>query len=400
MPLSLSDKFCRTAPKPASGAKLHRDTNAPGLALRITASGSRSFVFCYSAPDGREKRRTIGAYGTWSLGAARQEAKVLRRAVDRGEDPFEERDARRTGVTLGQLWEWYREGELTRLSVRTQENVRHAFEKQILPRLGKAKRASAIGRESVQQLLDQVTKANGPVAANRMHSHLRKALNLAVAEGMIEENPAAKAIRRNREEHRERYLSQAEIRRLVKVLATHRSRPAATAIMLLLLTGARKSEVLSMEWSHLDLDTGRWAKPASQTKQRRSHHVPLSADVLAILRELHEARHGDRYVFPGRGNMSHRTCIKKDWDQVRTAAEIEDCRLHDLRHTFASVAISSGVSMEFVGALLGHTQASTTKRYAHLHDQPLRRTVNEIGKIMGGRESPSAAAPKPPPDDV
>lgn len=389
MPTPLSDKFCRSAPTPAHGAKLYRDSNTPGLALRITAAGNRSFVFCYSAPDGREKRRTLGAYGTWSLGAARQEAKILRRSVDRGDDPFEERDARRTGLTIGQLWEWYEAGELTRLSERTQENVRHAFEKQILPRLGKAKRVSSVARDDVQQLVNQVTKSNGPVAANRMHSHLRKALNLALADDLIEDNPAAKSIRRNREEHRERYLSQTEIDRLMKALAAHRSKPAAAAIMLLLFTGARKSEVLSMEWSHLDLDSGRWIKPASQTKQRRTHHVPLSTDVVATLRELRKTGFESRYVFPGRGNESHRACIKKDWDQVRSAAGIEDCRLHDLRHTFASIAISNGVPVEFVGALLGHSQASTTKRYAHLHDEPLRRTVNDIGKIIGGGSSSS-----------
>jgi len=388
MPTTLTDKFCRSTPCPQRSAKLYRDTKTPGLALRLTAGGSRSFVFCYSAPDGREKRRTLGAYGTWSLGAARKEAKALRRLVDLGQDPFEERDARRHGLTINQLYHWYRDGELTRLAERTQENVRHAFEKQIMPRLGKNKLVASLQRDDVQQLVDQISKSNGPVAANRMHSHFRKALNLAVAAGMVEENPAAKSIRRNPEHNRERYLCQSEIKRLLKAVSSHRSRPAAAAIMLLLLTGARKSEILSMKWADVDLDEARWIKPASQTKQRRPHHVPLSSEAIELLKDVRKDAATSPFVFPGRGLSGHRSSIKKDWEEVRAAAGIEDCRLHDLRHTFASLAVSNGVSLEFVGALLGHSQATTTHRYAHLHDGPLRQTVNDIGGLITGVSPP------------
>lgn len=379
----LNDKFCKNVSPPSSGSKLYRDGKTKGLALRVTAAGSRSFVFCYMSPIGRERRKTIGSIEVWSLTAARKEAKDLRRCVDRGDDPFAIRDKQSQGLKLGELWSWYAENELYRLGARTRENVTNAFEKQILPLIGKWTLIETLQRSDVQRLIDRVSERNGPVAANRMHSHFRRALNLAMAAGMIEENPAAGPLRRNHETHRERYLDNAEIERLVQVLAAHRARDAADAILLLLLTGARKTEVLSMEWQHIDLDSGRWLKPAERTKQRRLHVVPLSGHARDLLLARRD-KASSRFVFPGRESGAHRTSIKKVWEEVRELAGLGNCRIHDLRHTFASMAVSQGCSLEAIGALLGHSQTSTTQRYAHLHDEPLRRMVENIGDAFSG----------------
>lgn len=180
-------------------------------------------------------------------------------------------------------------------------------------------------------------------------------------------------IERFHEERRERWLSVDELQRLTDALDGYPNERAANAIRLLVLTGARKSEVLAAEWSQLDLERGVWTKPSSHTKQKKTERVPLSEPTIALLSKLkREAFTEVPFVFPG--DVSDRPVqdIKKAWSTVCEKAGLEGVRLHDLRHTYASHLVSSGLSLELVGRLLGHTQAATTKRYAHIADDPLR----------------------------
>ena len=153
---------------------------------------------------------------------------------------------------------------------------------------------------------------------------------------------------------------------------------------MLLLTGARRGEVLSATWEMFDLENGVWTKPSSHTKQKKLHRVPLSPPALQLLQEIKNRGSDSEYVFPSRlgAKRPHLTELKNSWKKVCELAGLEGVRIHDLRHSFASILVSGGASLPLIGALLGHTQVQTTQRYAHLMDDPLRRAVTSAGAVI------------------
>jgi integrase len=190
---------------------------------------------------------------------------------------------------------------------------------------------------------------------------------------------------RYEEQKRDRWLSDDELRRLCRVLDEHPNTRAANAVRLQLLTGARLGEVLTSRKEDFDLQRGVWTKPAHQTKQKRTEHLPLSAQALTLIASIIETRNPDSpFLFPGNkpGQPLHE--IKKFWSTAMTQARLTNYRWHDNRHTYASHLVSSGLSLEIVGRLLGHTTATTTKRYAHLADDPLRAATDRFGSKIDG----------------
>jgi integrase len=147
---------------------------------------------------------------------------------------------------------------------------------------------------------------------------------------------------------------------------------------MLILTGARRGEVLSATWDQFDLQAGVWVKPSAHTKQKREYRVPLSAPMLALLTEMREEAE-TTYLFPARDGKSPLGDIKKSWAAICSTAGIRRLRIHDLRHSYASQLASAGLSLSVIEALLGHTQAQTTQRYAHLLDAPLRAATERVG---------------------
>jgi len=139
--------------------------------------------------------------------------------------------------------------------------------------------------------------------------------------------------------------------------------------------------VLSATWDQFDLENGVWTKPSAHTKQKKDHRVPLSGPARQLLGVIREKSTGD-YLFPGKSPDVPVTDIKHFWSAICRTAEIQDCRLHDLRHTYASILASSGLSLPIVGALLGHTQPATTARYAHLYDDPLREATERVAAVV------------------
>jgi integrase len=190
-------------------------------------------------------------------------------------------------------------------------------------------------------------------------------------------------VHRNPETKRKRYLSPAEIARLTAALAECTSQPAANAIRLLMFTGARRTEVCAARWEQFDLEAGTWTKPGATTKQKTDHHVPLSAPALQLLNAMGPKPKG--YLFPGRDGDGYLN-IRTSWESVRKAAGLEDVHLHDLRHSFASILVSSGASLPLIGALLGHSNPATTHRYAHLAIDPLREAAERVGAAIAGGE--------------
>jgi integrase len=229
----------------------------------------------------------------------------------------------------------------------------------------------------------KITKAGKPIRANRTVEVVSKAFSLAIKWEWRADNPC-RHIEHNQETPRERHLKPEELDRLTKSLAEYPDKQVANAVRLLLLTGARRGEVLGATWEQFDLTEGVWTKPGATTKQKTLHRVPLSAPAHQLLVKMHEAKESE-YLFPGYRGAAHLADLKKHWPQVCKAARIKNLRLHDLRHSYASVLASSGQSLLIIGKLLGHTRPETTQRYAHLVDDALRAATNTAGAVLTGQ---------------
>jgi len=384
----LTDRLVKALPVPTSGSKITYDRDVAGFGTRVTAAGARAFVLEYRS-DGRKRRMTIGSFPDWSAAAARDEAKALKRRIDRGEDPMGERHEERAAPTVGDLIDRFEADHLPKRRPTTIRDYRAILEKLVRPELGRMKLAD-VHHADVDRLHRKISQ-RAPYRANRMAAVLSKMLNFGVKLGWRSDNPV-RGLERNHEDKRERFLSTAELAALSAALKDHSDQRSADAIRLLLLTGARRGEVLGATWEMFDFDSGVWVKPSAHTKQCRMHRVPLSAPALQLLMSIRRRQgDGERFVFPGDVAGRPLTDVKKSWAAVCKKAGIEGARLHDLRHTFASILVSGGGSLPLIGAMLGHTQVATTARYAHLADDPLRAAAERVGAVYE-----AAAAAKPP----
>ena len=224
-----------------------------------------------------------------------------------------------------------------------------------------------------------------PVRANRVGEVLRKMFSLAITWGWRTDNPAA-GFKKRVETARERFLSHEEIAKLAEVLDSAMDQRAAGIIRICMLTGARVGEVRQAQFEQFNLELGVWSKPAATTKQRKVHRVPISADVAAIVRQRAlVVPRGNPWLFPGDVPGQPVKEIRRFWMMVQREANLPDVRIHDLRHTFASLLVSGGASLEMIGKLLGHSQMQTTLRYAHLMDSPLRAGVDAVAGMFRPR---------------
>jgi integrase len=373
---------------PAKGNRILYDDTVTGLGIRVTAAGHKAFVLGYSVRgSGKQRRFTIGEFGDWTTRTARDRARELKAIIDQGGDPLADIEAEREAPTVGDLINRFQEEHLVTLRPGTREDYVRMIRSHVLPHLGESKKAADVVFDDISALHRKITKAGHPYRANRTVTLLSKAFSLAVHWGWREGNPC-KGVKRNTEHNRERYLSGDELARLTEALA-EADRDVADVIRLLLLTGARRGEVLSMKWNDLDLTAGAWSKPPTSTKQNKRHTVPLSAPARQILAErLSKAADGEPYVFPGAGRRGHTVNVWRQWQRVLKAARIEGLRLHDLRHQFASELVSSGASLPLIGSLLGHRNVQTTSRYAHLYRDVQVAAVERVGAAVMGAGKP------------
>jgi integrase len=386
----LTDKLVKALPPPANGNRLYYDSEVKGFAARITAAGARGFVLNYRA-RGRERRYTIGSFPEWSAAAARKEAGDLKKLVDQGHDPMGERHEERAAPTVGELIDRFATDYLPKKRETTRREYSAILEKIVRPELGRTKLAD-IRHTDIDRLHRKISE-RAPYRANRVVAVLSKLMSFAVKPLEWRDDNPAKGIERNPEERRYRYLTGDELRRLSEALAAHPSQNAVNAVRLLLLTGARRGEVLSATWDQFDLDAGVWTKPSAHTKQKQEHRVPISAPARQLLVEMktaaeeraREKKHElSPYLFPARIGDGPMVEIKTAWATLCKAAKLNGVRLHDIRHTYASVLASAGLSLPVIGALLGHTQPGTTARYAHLFDDPLRAATERVGAVVAG----------------
>ena len=385
----ITDRLVRDLVPPETGNRIVYDNKVSGFGIRITANGARSFVVTYRNSEGRDRRITIGTYGPdeWSVEAARKHAGTLKKQIALGEDPLEDRVKVRKAPTVSHLCDRYIEDYLPRKRATSQVSDKSMIARNIRPRLGTRKVASI--KHTDIDTLHRAMKAT-PYQANRVAALLSKMFSLAMRWGWRDDNPI-RGLERYPEEPRKKYLKPEEIGRLTAALDEYPDQRPADVVRLCLLTGCRIGEALGAPWSQFDLDAGQWVKPGATTKQKTEHRAPLSAAAVVLLKGILEAAPkaedgspASLYVFPGRGPDAPLVGIKGPWEAFRKAAGIEGVRLHDLRHTYASILASAGASLPMIGALLGHTKADTTLRYVHLFDDPLRKMTDEVGHVING----------------
>jgi len=380
------------------------DEDCAGFGLCVFLSGRKGFILIYRAA-GRQRRMTIGTWPSWSVVAAREEAKRLKRDIDRGEDPMDDRTNARHAPIVKDLIERFIDEHLPKLATTNAKDQISMLNGLVLPDW-RTRKVADITPTDVDRLLTKIALGRArpskiapkakrktplkpakptPVRANRLGEVLRKMFSLAIQWKMRIDNPAT-SFRKRPETARERFLSFDEIQHLADALCADPDQRAAGIIRLCMLTGARCGEARTATFDQFNLDLAIWTKQAAYTKQRRVHRVPISHEAVALIRLRRNAvPKGCPFLFPGDVAGQPVVDLKRFWERMRVQADIPDVRIHDLRHTFASLLVSGGASLEMIGRLLGHTQIGTTQRYAHLIDSPLRAGVNAVGEMLKPR---------------
>jgi integrase len=402
------------------------DGSLAGFGVRIQSTGARSYVVKYRAGSGRgapTRRLTLGKVGTLTPDEARTLAKKTLGSVAHGADPAAQRAADKRASTLAEVAEQFlTEHVEAKRAKSSATSYRDLLERLAIPDLGKRK-AEKVTTAEIQRLHSK--HGHSPYQANRLLRVLSSLFGFAAKVHVVPVgfNPC-RGIEYFPEEGRERYLSSQELAQIGEAVreaetvglpyAIDESKPkakhapkeanrrtiigphAAAALRLLIFTGARLREILHLKWDHIDFERGLLLLPTSKTGKKT---IILNAPALAIINSL--PRIGV-YVIAGTSAGTKdevpRSDLKKPWKAIAKRAGLEDVRIHDLRHTHASVGAGMGLGLPIIGKLLGHTQTATTQRYAHLDNDPLKKASEHIGSrlaaAMGDVKAPGSNVTK------
>ncbi|MGD9726415.1 MAG: tyrosine-type recombinase/integrase [Hyphomicrobiaceae bacterium] len=394
MTASLSGKISVASVKSLKPGEELRDTELKGFGCRCQERAASYFVL--TRVRGRLSRITIGRHGSpWTPETARREAARILLAVRNGDDPRRQRrEEKELGLSFAEVGQRFLDEHGPKLKASTRDVYGSMMRTHLNPRLGKLE-ISRIGVVDVSKA--HASWSATPRGANHALSLLSKVLNWAENQGWREEgsNPCRK-VKRYKETKRERYLSGAELARLGQALERAEEDQTANpyivaAIRLLILTGARLSEILTLRWEYVDLERRRLRLPDSKTGAKA---IVLNRAAMEVLQRL-DRIDGNPWVLPGHVRGSHLVNLQKPWRSLRTAAGFDDVRLHDLRHSYASVAVEAGGSLPVIGNLLGHRNAQTTARYAHVANDVADRLAEAAGARITSFWSGPAVAEKP-----
>ena len=357
------------------------DEGIPGFGLRVMASGRKCFVVQYRA--GRRSRRiSLGPSTVLTCDQARTRAITIIAAVKNGEDPAADRAAKRNAATVSDLAERFdKEHIAVRLKASTAKEYRGNLRRFILPALGRLA-VPEITRADVAKFHHDLRHI--PYQANRCLEVVSKMFVLAEMWGLQPDgsNPR-KHIRKYPEEKRERFLSAAEMRRIGEVLREMESKrielpSAILAARLLILTGCRLGEIMTLKWDYIVFDECALRLPDSKTGAKVVHVGQPVVDLLLRAQRIDV----NPWVISGTLPGKPLSDLQPFWQRVRARAGLKDVRIHDLRHTFASAAVASGQGLPMIGKLLGHTQVQTTARYAHLAAEPVRVAADAVAQNL------------------
>lgn len=410
-----------SALRPKSTTYWVSDDALPGFRLKVAPTGVKSFAVRLRSRGGRKNRtdtmQAIGRLGVLTVDQARAKARELLSRTVLGDNLAAEQRASRTAPTISELARQFLDERADKIKPRTVAEYRRLFDVEIVPEIGSTA-ARDLSRRAVAKL--HHARRTRPYLANRCVTLIAALLNWAEKHGYLEANPQpTRGIELFVEKGRERRLSPAEMLAVGTALRTaaskglppdskraayherrhgKRKHPARLtranpfaigAIRFLMLSGWREQEALTLRWDMIDLDERRVDLPDS--KSGRSYR-DLGGAAVQLLIELPRLS-GSRYVFPGQKTNRPLADIKHVWGAVREAAGLPTLRLHDLRHAFGSVGAEMGVPLLTLGAVLGHSEIETTKKYAHLGDDPVRRAADEISASIAASLSGQAKRP-------
>ena len=360
------------------------DSELSGFGVRVYPSGSKVYI-AQTRAKGKSKRVTIGRHGVLTAEQARQRAALIIARVKAGEDPISAPMTRKpaSGPTVAEVAERYLEEHVAlRCKPTTAAQRRFVLRKHVLPALGSLPLAS-VSREDAADLHYKLRAT--PATANAAIATLSRIFTFAETCGLVPEgaNPCRFVVK-YREPKRERFLSDDEFDRLGRVLTEMEaegrlSTHAAAALRILMMTGCRRNEILTLRWTDVDLDAGELRLADAKTGARTVTLSPPAVKVLTELRPISD----NPWVIAGHAPGKRLSNINEHWHRARIRAGLKDVRLHDLRHSWASRALALGESLPMIGRLLGHSQVETTARYAHLARDSVHEAATRIAASIG-----------------
>lgn len=391
----LTKRLIDRTPCPNEGQLFLRETELPGFGIRLTKH--RKTFILEKRIHGRMRRLTLGSYGPLTVEQARQQAQTYIAEILQGGDPAQARQEQIRSHTFGTFSEVYLERHGSR-----KKSVRN--DRTMLTRylsVWRNRKLTSIRQAEVANLHARLG-ARTPYAANRTLALIQKMFNLAQTWGLYHGDNPAKGIERFPEVKRERFVHRRELAQLWTALEQESNPFIRTIFSMSLLTGARRNEILSMQWADLDLSNAIWRIPI--TKTNRAHILPLPQAMVHMLRRLPRFD-GHPYVFPSHIGTTHIVNVSKAWQRIRRRANLPDVRIHDLRRTLGSWLATDGASLPLIGKILNHTQPSTTAVYARLDLEPVQHALEANAKRMlayaGSRDKEhvganNASTPKTP----
>jgi len=372
--MSLTKLAIRDAETPVKGRRWIYDTKTAGLCLSVTSRGAKSLYWKRWTGRGAVTR-CLGSADTITIDQARKLVLELNAAASRGEDT-RKGAGRDKDPLFADMWVYFYEHH-SKPRKRTHAEDARQYDR-FLSRWAK-RRASEVTRADVQKLHTKMGEENGHYAANRVLALLSVMYNVAApALGYEGLNPC-RHVKKYREESRDRFLAAHEVKALYAALE-YEGQQCQDLIRMLLLTGARKSNVLAMRWDEVNLERGLWRVPEAKSKSGDALAVVLPDAALKILRR--RAGEGEsEYVFPGR-IQGHAGSPKCAWERIRKRAGLADVRMHDLRRTLGSWAAAGGAGLPLIGRMLGHRNTASTAVYARIDTEPVRALVESTTRAL------------------
>ncbi|HVV69575.1 MAG TPA: tyrosine-type recombinase/integrase [Gammaproteobacteria bacterium] len=361
---------------PAIGKRsYYYDTKMRGLGISITSTGTKSFII-YRWVNSKPERVTLGRYPDLSIEQARRKAIEINAAIAKGENPNDKRRADRAEISLEALFVEYLD-RYAKLHKSSWQVDQMQFQRYLVP--WKKRKLSSISKSDIQRLHQDIGRENGHYAANRLLALLSVMFNKAIEFGLWDKINPALGIKKFREQTRDRFLQADELPRFFSALAEEPNDTIRDYFILSLLTGARRTNLLTMKWEQVDLTRGEWYIP--HTKNKTPQIVTLTPEAIVILQQR-QASATNEYVFPTDSRAGHLVEPKRGWERILEKAGISNLRIHDLRRTLGSWQARTGASLAIIGKSLNHKSPQATAVYARLDLDPVRASVNKATKAI------------------
>jgi len=365
-----------TLPIPKAGKRDdYQDIKTTGLQLRVTSNGTKTLSVLRRI-KGILERITLGRYPDLTIEQARRKAATINSDIANDVNPGEVKRGRKAELTFSALFVEYLERH-SKPNKKTWAEDQSKYDTYLAKPLGN-KKLSTIDRSSIATIHSKITKLGHPVTANRVKALISSIFGWAISAGLWKMNPAL-GIRLNREHSRDRFIQGDELPKFFQALADEQNDTMRDYFLLSLLTGARRANVLSMQWKDINLKRGEWR--IKETKSGTPQTVTLSPEALDVLRNRKPSNPAT-FVFPGDGSSGHLIEPKKGWQRILERAGIDDLRIHDLRRTLGSWQAKTGASLAIIGKSLNHKNPNTTAIYARLDLDPVRESVNTATSAM------------------